>query len=81
MKKGFISLHRELDFDLEWGFIDGEFQTKVHPRKHIPLTEKENKLVTLLFFLKDRKEICQILGMSRNALRQAIWRLKKKASQ
>ena len=81
LKKGFVSLHRGADFDLEFGYIDGEFQTKVHPRKHIPLTEKEKKVVTLLFFLKSRDEVCQMLGMSKNSLRQAIFRLKKKARQ
>jgi len=83
LKKGFISLHREADFEIEHGFIDGEFQYKVHHKKKkwLYLTEKEKKVVTLLFFLKSRDEVCQMLGMSRNSLRQAIFRLKKKARQ
>ena len=43
-----------------------------------PLTKKERQIVTLLRSGLDRGEVCQLIGITRHALREAIRRLKKK---
>jgi DNA-binding NarL/FixJ family response regulator len=79
MKKKFVSLHRNLDVDVEWGFIDGEFYSKEIPRKPVHLTPNDRRLIKFIAMGLSRGEICEVMGITRKTYRQYLWRLKKKA--
>ena len=45
---------------------------------NIKLTDREKKIVTLFGFGLSRADVCQVIGIKRHALREALNRLRKK---
>jgi hypothetical protein len=80
-KKKFVSLHQNLDVDVEWGWVDGEFQTKVIPRKPVHLTANDRRLIKYIAMGLSREEICEVMEITKKTYRQYLWRLKKKAKE